>query len=78
MGYAKPNANLRDTLRGATACAHNKLDAAMRAGAGWSDRGAYTRFLSLQYAARQPVEMWLLANAPCDLRPPPQAPLIAQ
>ncbi|MEL6487607.1 MAG: hypothetical protein AAFQ13_10760, partial [Pseudomonadota bacterium] len=33
---------------------------------------------SLQYAARQPVEMWLLANAPCDLRPPPQAPLIAQ
>jgi len=78
MGYAKPTANLRQTLRGATASAHNRLDTSMRAVAGWSDRDDYARFLSLQYAARHPVEMWLLTHAPGDLRPPPQAPLIAQ
>ncbi|MEO0589885.1 MAG: biliverdin-producing heme oxygenase [Pseudomonadota bacterium] len=77
MGYARPTANLRQTLRGATACAHSRLDTSMCAVAGWSDTHGYARFLSLQDAARHPVEMWLLAHAPGDLRPPPQAPLIA-
>lgn len=50
----------------------------MRAAAGWTCRSDYTRFLSLQYAARLPVEEWLAAHAPDDLRPPEQCALIAE
>ena len=78
MGYAKPTDNLRHTLRGATASAHDLLDGTMRAAAGWASRDDYVRFLSLQYAARLPVEAWLADNAPADLNPPAQASLIAQ
>ncbi|MEM9310293.1 MAG: biliverdin-producing heme oxygenase [Pseudomonadota bacterium] len=78
MGYAKPTDNLRHTLRGATASAHDLLDGTMRAAAGWASRDDYARFLSLQYAARLPVETWLADNAPADLNPPAQASLIAQ
>lgn len=49
----------------------------MRAAAGWKARADYTRFLSLQYAARRPVEAWLAANAPSELCPPAQCDLIA-
>lgn len=78
MGHLQPSENLRQTLRGATASAHDLLDGTMREAAGWTTRKDYTRFLSLQYAARLPVEAWLEANAPDDLRPPAQAALIAK
>ncbi|MEM1196162.1 MAG: biliverdin-producing heme oxygenase [Pseudomonadota bacterium] len=78
MGCAAPTDNLRHTLRGATASAHDLLDGTMRAASGWSNREDYARFLSLQFAARVPVEGWLARNAPDELNPPPQAPLIAQ
>ena len=78
MGQIQPTENLRQTLRGATASAHDLLDGTMREAAGWTTRDDYTRFLSLQYAARLPVEAWLEANAPNDLRPPAQSALIAK
>ena len=78
MGQIQPTENLRQTLRGAPASAHDLLDGTMREAAGWTTRDDYTRFLSLQYAARLPVEAWLEANAPNDLRPPAQSALIAK
>ncbi|HSF13051.1 MAG TPA: biliverdin-producing heme oxygenase [Erythrobacter sp.] len=70
-------ANLRAQLRSATMAAHDLLDAATRAASGWQTRADYARFLTMQHAARAPVEGWLAAHAPADLRPPPQTPLIA-
>lgn len=78
MTYVKPCDNLRQTLRDATAHAHDRLDGTMRAVAGWTTLGDYTRFLTLQYSARRPVEAWLAENAPDDLCPPQQCSLIAQ
>lgn len=78
MGIVDPSSTLRQSLRQATAHAHDQLDSTMRAVAGWSSLADYTRFLSLQHAARAPVEAWLAAHAPSDLHPPPQTPLIAQ
>ena len=78
MGLAEPSHTMRKALREATAQAHDQLDGTMRSVAGWSSLDDYARFLSLQYAARVPIEAWLDDNAPEDLRPPPQAPLIAQ
>lgn len=78
MGIVVANENLRQVLRGATANAHDMLDGTMRTAAGWTTLEDYTCFLSLQYAARLPVEAWLAENAPEDLRPPAQSPLIAQ
>lgn len=78
MGLAQPSRNMRDALRDATAQAHDQLDGTMRSVAGWASLDDYARFLSLQYSARLPIEAWLDNNAPEDLRPPPQAPLIAQ
>ncbi len=49
----------------------------MRAAAGWRTKADYARFLSLQYAARLPVEAWLAQHAPADLCPPAQCDLIA-
>ncbi len=78
MGFAGPSDNLRQTLREATANAHDLLDGTMRAASGWSTLEDYAHFLSLQYAARVPVEAWLEASAPDDLCPPPQSTLIAE
>jgi heme oxygenase (biliverdin-IX-beta and delta-forming) len=70
-------ADLRAHLRAGTMAAHDLLDAATRAANGWQTRADYTRFLAMQHAARAPVEAWLKAHAPIDLRPPAQTPLIA-
>lgn len=70
-------ADLRAHLRSATMAAHDLLDAATQAATGWQTRTDYARFLTMQHAARAPVEAWLAAHAPADLRPPPQTPLIA-
>lgn len=75
--HAAGAADLRVHLRGATMAAHDLLDAAMQAAAGWHSRADYARFLALQHAARAPVEAWLAAHAPATLHPPPQTPLIA-
>lgn len=75
--HAAGAADLRVHLRGATMAAHDLLDAAMQAAAGWHSRADYARFLALQHAARAPVEAWLAAHAPAALLPPPQTPLIA-
>ena len=77
MGLVEPSSNLRDSLREATAQAHDQLDSTMRAVAGWSSQADYARFLSLQHTARAPIEAWLADNAPSDLVPPEQTPLIA-
>lgn len=77
MGFIDPSSNLRHSLREATAHAHDQLDSTMRAVAGWSSQADYARFLSLQHTARAPIEAWLAANAPHDLIPPEQTPLIA-
>jgi heme oxygenase len=74
---ARATGDLRAHLRGATMAAHDLLDAAMQAASGWQTRADYARFLSLQHAARAPLEDWLAAHAPRDLDPPPQTPLIA-
>ena len=68
---------LRQYLREATANAHDTLDHAMRDEAGWEKEADYARFLSLQMAARIPVEAWLETHAPADLQPPRQSDLIA-
>jgi heme oxygenase len=78
MGIAQPCDNLRASLRGATASAHDLLDHAMRAASGWTSRADYIQFLKLQHSARRPVEAWLEANADAATRPPPQCPLIAR
>ena len=78
MSLVEPGDNLRQVLRAATAQAHDRLDSTMRSVAGWERVEDYAHFLSLQHAARQPVEAWLALNAPDDLHPPPQTPLIAQ
>ncbi len=77
IGIAGKPDNLRTRLRHATKEAHDRLDNAMRRASGWNDIGDYAEFLKIQYAARQPVEAWLAAHAPLELRPPEQSPLIA-
>ena len=69
---------LRSHLRAATMAAHDLLDHAMQAASGWRTREDYARFLELQHAARAPIEDWIDAHAPDDLRPPRQTPLIAR
>ena len=73
-----PGESLRTHLRAATMAAHDLLDHAMQAASGWQTREDYARFLSLQHAARAPLEGWLAAHAPAGLVPPPQTPLIAR
>ncbi|MDJ0643460.1 MAG: biliverdin-producing heme oxygenase [Erythrobacter sp.] len=77
IGVTGSTDNLRMCLRGATASAHDLLDASMRAASGWSSLDDYADFLALQHAARAPVEDWLAETAPQDLVPPAQCPLIA-
>lgn len=74
----QPRESLRTHLRAATMAAHDLLDAAMQAASGWQTRSDYARFLALQYAARLPLEAWLADNAPADLVPPVQTPLLAR
>ena len=74
----QPDETLRTHLRAATMVAHDLLDHAMQAASGWQQRQDYARFLTLQHAARAPIEIWLAAHAPADLRPPPQTSLIAR
>ena len=50
----------------------------MRGRGGWETRTDYARFLNLQFAARLPVERWIEAHAPFDLRAPAQSHLIAR
>lgn len=78
IGVSGSTDNLRNSLRGATANAHDLLDTSMRAASGWSSRRDYARFLMLQYAARAPIEEWLATHAPSDLSPPAQCPQIAR
>ncbi len=78
IGYTGKTENLRTSLRGATASAHDLLDSSMRAASGWTSLDDYAQFLTLQYAARAPVEKWLADNAPTDCAPPPQCPAIAR
>jgi heme oxygenase len=73
-----PAQDLRLHLRAATMAAHDLLDHTMQAASGWQTLADYTRFLSLQHAARAPIELWLESHAPADLRPPAQTPLIAR
>ncbi|UAB78798.1 biliverdin-producing heme oxygenase [Erythrobacter sp. SCSIO 43205] len=68
---------LRLHLRGATAALHDRLDTAMRPPEDWRARGEYVRFLTTQYEARVPIEKWLFENAPEELTPPEQSPLLA-
>lgn len=70
--------DLRSRLRAATMAAHDLLDHAMQAAAGWQNRDDYAHFLELQHAARVPLEDWIEHHAPPDLRPPLQTPLIAR
>lgn len=74
---AGATADLRAHLRSATMAAHDLLDAATQASTGWQTRADYARFLTMQHAARAPIEAWLTAHAPADLQPPVQTPLIA-
>ena len=78
LGKAQPQESLRGHLRAATMAAHELLDHAMQAASGWQNRADYARFLALQHAARAPLEDWLAANAPADLVPPLQTPLLAR
>jgi heme oxygenase len=73
-----PAQDLRLHLRAATMAAHDLLDHTMQAASGWQSLADYARFLSLQHAARAPIEVWLESHAPADLRPPAQTPLIAR
>ena len=75
---AAPGESLRTHLRAATMAAHDLLDHAMQTASGWQTRDDYARFLSLQHAARAPLESWLAARAPAELAPPPQTGLIAR
>jgi heme oxygenase len=70
--------DLRSCLRAATMGAHEQLDHAMQASAGWQKRDDYACFLELQHAARVPLEDWIAHHAPPELRPPLQTPLIAR
>lgn len=74
--FGGSGASLRAHLRAATVAAHDLLDHAMQDASGWQTRADYARFLALQYAARAPLEAWLAANAPADLVPPAQTPLL--
>ena len=70
-------ATFRQVLRRETDDHHEALDRSLGA-LDLTARGAYATFLSIQYAARRPIENWAERNCPPDLRPPPQTALIAQ
>ncbi len=76
IGLVGTTENLRASLRGATAHAHDLLDQSMRTASGWDSLEDYAQFLTLQHAARAPVEEWLVHHASQDLLPPAQCPAI--
>ncbi len=76
IGLVDTTENLRTCLRGATANAHDLLDSTMRSASGWETLDDYAQFLTLQHAARAPVEAWLAEHAPADLLPPAQCEAI--
>lgn len=68
--------SLRDVLRRSTQSVHDRLDATI--GSLALDPVRYAGFLSVQYAARAPIERWVAANLAGPLAPPPVAALIAR
>ncbi|WP_374408381.1 biliverdin-producing heme oxygenase [Pelagerythrobacter sp.] len=62
-------------MRSATADAHDRLDGGMERFDLASPRD-YAAFLSIQLAAREPIEEWCAAHAPDGLTPPAQSALI--
>ncbi|WP_375289125.1 biliverdin-producing heme oxygenase [Qipengyuania sp.] len=67
---------LRAILKTYTAPQHARLDERLsRLGLGSSD--AYAAFLSVQFAARAPIERWAQDHCCADYRPPAMASLIA-
>jgi len=66
---------LRSVLRRATEGLHSRLDTAMP-DENLSDPVAYGRFLSVQHAARLPVEKWAARHCPPAIRPPELTPLL--
>lgn len=77
ISFAEQTGDLRASLRSATASAHDLLDRSMRSASGWSSLADYSRFLTLQYTARKPVEAWLSRHASAEFLPPEQCHLIA-
>lgn len=67
---------LRHWLREGTADLHDRLDGSTDA-ASLGDDVRYGQFLSAQYRARQPIELWTSSHLDVDLRPPLVADLIA-
>lgn len=67
--------DLRQYLREHTAAAHDRLDQGM-ARFDLAEPRDYAAFLSIQLAARAPIEAWCAAHAPPGLTPPEQAPAI--
>lgn len=68
--------SLRRILKIRTLTLHEQLDELVGTDA-IGDRLAYIRFLSVQYAARAPIERWTAHHGDPALIPPPTAPLIA-
>lgn len=68
--------SLRDRLRDATAPLHETLDKTVSPLA-LGDRDDYARFLSFQYAARQPIEAWI-DGLDIECAPPAMCGLIAE
>lgn len=67
--------SIRDRLRDATAPLHETLDKTVSPLA-LGDRADYARFLSFQYAARQPIEAWI-DGLDHEYAPPAMCGLIA-
>ena len=67
---------LRHWLREGTVDLHDRLDASTDA-AVLGDDVRYGQFLSAQYRARQPIELWASSHLDVGLRPPLVADLIA-
>ena len=68
--------SLRDILKTETSVLHDRLDSRL-AGAAVGSRDEYIAFLSVQYAARSPIERWAAQHIDPDMCPPAMAGLIA-
>lgn len=79
MGVASENRDfetVRHALRRETSAAHEELDRSLGS-LNLTTTSQYATFLSVQYAARYPIEIWAVRHCPSALRPPPQTGLIA-
>lgn len=63
-------------MRSMTKGTHDRLDASIGA-LDLCDPDEYRDFLTIQLAARRPIEDWCAAHMPAQLRPPAQSGLIA-